>query len=448
MWLAKEAMKNPGLYCVWIAPTYRKAKIGFRYIKAMLPDCEWIKTKEGKLEIHLANGSFIAFLHGKDAEVTIEGEAVDRFVIDESGKIVEQVWHSLLTTITQTGGKGIITGTPRGHTWYRQLFKKAMTGKDPMLMGLNIPTSKSPFVKAKAIEQAKRILPKYLFMQYFEAQFVSQSTVFGDLDHMWDQTLVAPNGEIFSFANDAKKQIRSNKVKYWFHPDKNTRKGTIIHGVDLAKKQDKTVFYSTNMKGQLTGYVRFDQIPYNVSAMRLKKYVEQFFSECENIIRYDATGVGEAVGEDILEEFEDTDLDVVIEPVVFTNKSKNIMVTDTILAIEDGFHKAPPIEEIKDEFVSYELEVTKHGNVTFSAPDGEHDDIVSAAIMSVGYAHVQYKTNQGEQALADAVGIKQDEIDTDLLAAYADVITNEKEHDDFFGTEANEEDFDFDEETA
>ena len=29
MWLLKEALVNPGLYCVWIGPTYLKCKIGY-----------------------------------------------------------------------------------------------------------------------------------------------------------------------------------------------------------------------------------------------------------------------------------------------------------------------------------------------------------------------------------------------------------------------------------
>ena len=95
VWLTKEALVNENLYCVWIAPTYLKAKIGYRYIKAMLPEHPSIVCLDGKLEIRLGNRSFIKFLHGKDAETTVEGEAIDRFVIDESGKIKKQVWFSL-----------------------------------------------------------------------------------------------------------------------------------------------------------------------------------------------------------------------------------------------------------------------------------------------------------------------------------------------------------------
>jgi hypothetical protein len=79
IWLLKEAMVNPGLYCIWIAPTTMKAEVGYRYMKAMLPDVDSIRCIDSSLEIKLlGNRSFIKFLHGRDAETTVEGEAVVR----------------------------------------------------------------------------------------------------------------------------------------------------------------------------------------------------------------------------------------------------------------------------------------------------------------------------------------------------------------------------------
>ena len=93
--MVKEALIYQSLYLAWIAPTYLKCRIGYRYVKSMLPDLPGFRCIDGRLEIHFPNGSFIKFLHGRDAEITVEGEAVDRFVIDEAGKITRQVWHSL-----------------------------------------------------------------------------------------------------------------------------------------------------------------------------------------------------------------------------------------------------------------------------------------------------------------------------------------------------------------
>ncbi len=479
-WMATEALTNPGLFCVWIAPTYRKAKIGFRYIRAMLPDCAWVRPVEGKLEIRFGNGSVIHFLHGHDAEVTVEGEAIDRFVIDEAAKTKAQVWFSLITTITQTGGKGIITGTPRGRNWYKKVFDEAgdgatynwngdtrelscsSQGANDFYVRVTLPTECSPFVQKKNIEQAQRLLPAHLYQQYYDARFVSESTVFGDLGKMYDLSLER-NGRLMAFpgarspshADRPIKTIDTTNVRFWLHPDAKVRQGTITHGVDLAKKQDYTVFYSVNQVGQVVGYVRFRRVGYKVVSRRLRDYVTRYFAKCENVVRYDETGVGGAVGEDIGEAFDEafdqSEIDVSVTGVTFTNKLKVSMVTRMIMAIEDGWHKAPRIDTIDNEFSGYEVSVTKHGNCTYSAPDGQHDDVVSAAMLAVSHAYQAAGAEAGEAVMAEAMGLDgHDGVDSDILEAYAGVATGtiDKDDDDFFDSDEDEEGFEFDEETA
>jgi len=411
MWLGKEALINARLFCVWFAPTLAKARIGYRYLKAMLDIPGVTECLDGKMEIRFGNGSVIHFMHGRDAEVTIEGEAIDRFVIDETGKITRQVWYSLLTTITQTVGLGIVTGTPRGSGWYKDVFKMARAG-DPFFCWAQIRTEQSPYVSKHAIESNKRLLPPLLYRQYFEAAFVSSGTTFGDLSSMWDDNIIL--------------STERGKTRFWRHPNAEMINGDIFHGVDIAKKRDYTVFYSVNQTGHLVGYCRFNKLSYPVQVRRLKAYLSKYFADCENIIAFDATGIGEAFGDTIAEE----EIDATIVPVVFTNRSKAHMITRMIVAIESGFHTAPRIPEIEEEFTAYEMSLTPLGLPKFSAPTGEHDDIVSAALLAVSRA---YNSNQSEKAEKMLEQALDDKIpDEDVLAAYADVAGSTVEDDEFF----------------
>jgi hypothetical protein len=419
LWLAKEAWSNPGLYCAWIAPTYLKARIGYRYLKCLLDIPGETECVDGKLEIKFKHGSYIKFLHGKDAEITVEGENIDRFVIDESGKQSKQLWFSLFTTITQTKGLGIVTGTPRGFTWYYDEFRKAKNG-DPFYCWATLRTADSPFVDPESIQQARRLLPKHLFEQYYEAVFVSNSTVFGDLSKM------------FCVGQDV-----SNETKFWIHPDPAVRSLDTVTGWDIAKHRDYSVFFTTNIKGDVVGYARFRQVPYEIQVDRLKYYLHTYFLG-DRILRYDATGVGDAVGEMIAEK----DIDASICPVVFSNKSKQEMVNRLILASDAGFIKCPRIEQVMHEFGAYEVNVTKSGLYTYSAPDGDHDDCVSAAMLSISGAHQLAATEESEKLIEKAfTEFDLDENSEDEITETASVLSGD-DNDDFFDDEAVGESFD------
>lgn len=395
LWLAREAMVNPGLYCIWIAPTQLKAQIGYRYIKSLLPESPLIKCLDSTLEIKfLGNRSFIKFLHGRDAETTVEGEAVDRFVIDEAGKQKKQLWHSLFTTLTQTGGLGIITGTPRGFTWYYDEFRKAKLG-DPFYCWAHLKTEQSPFVKFKAVEQAKRILPPALFEQYYNAAFLGAGTTFGDISKMFDESL----------------EVKNPLTKFWIHPDPAMRALDTVTGWDIAKRRDYSIFYTVNVLGVLVGYVRMRGPAYQMQVLRLKHYMHTYFTG-ERYLRYDATGVGDAVGEMIV----DADIDASITPVTFTNKSKQEMVSRTTHAIESGWHKAPRIEQIEHEFSCFELKVSRSGLFTYSAPDGDNDDVVCAAMLAISGAYQSARLEDTEKYLAQLMeGHDEDDEEMDEL---------------------------------
>ena len=416
LWLATEAISNPNLYCIWIGPTYLKCKIGYRYIKSFCPIGNGFKCVDGLLEVRLPNGSFIKFLHGSDAEVTVEGEGVDRFVVDESGKQDKQLWYSLFTTITQTRGKGIVTGTPRGFNWYYDEFRKAKQG-DPFYTWTQLETEQSPYVKPKAIEQAKRLLPKALFDQYYRARFVSMSTVFGDISTMFDESLKVNPG-----------------CKFWIHPNGDLRKEDTVTGWDIAKHRDYSVFMTFDFSGRMLGYARFQKINYEIQVDRLKHYMHNYF-QGDRILKYDATGIGDAVGEMIA----DKDIDASITPVIFSNKSKQVMVSRATMAIECGFPKCPRIEQIEHEFGSYEVNVTKTGLFSYSAPDGEHDDCVSAGIMAISSAYQNSMAESAEKMLEELVSGSDEMEYNDGIDEFDDAAEVLSGEDDFFDEDKEEE---------
>lgn len=408
LWLVMQALCNPFFYCVWVAPTQYKARVGYRYIKAMLPDIPLIRCVDGKQEIHFANGSVIYFLHGRDAEITIEGEAIDAFVVDEAGKQSRQLWMSIFTTITQTMGRGIITGTPRGYTWYSEIFKMAKAG-DPFFCWTQLATSVSPYVLPAAIANAKRLLPKNLFDQYYRALFVSFSTVFGDLDDIWDEELLVIPGKGF-----------------WQHPDVGERLKDACTGADWAKINDYTVFTTVNSDGKLVGYCRFRGGPYPQQVQRLKRYMKRFTGDM--MLEYDKTGVGSAI-EDIIN---DADIDATINGVSFTNNTKQEMVTRCSIAISEGWLRCPRISRIEDELTALEVQLSKTGKATYGAPDGEHDDVAWSLMLAVNGAYSSARADEAEQMMEDSIAgmlAQKDQGNEDDIVDYADAAAGDEDDD-------------------
>lgn len=422
IWLLSQALANPGFYCLWIAPTLFKCRIAYRYIKAMLPELDVIKPRDGKLEIWFGNGSVIKFLHGKDAESTVEGEAVDAFVIDESGKINKQLWFSLFTTITQTEGLGIITGTPRGTGhWYYDVYRQARDG-DPFFCHATVKTVDSPFVSQKAVEQARRLLPLHLFQQYYEAIFVTESSVYGDLASVWRPDLVV------------------ERKGFWLHPDEVERSKPVVIGVDLAKRKDWTSYVAVNGDGETVGYVRFRGKPYGQQARILAKNFCRYFSNEANEVRYDRTGVGDAVGEQIAEEMDKHAPHWAVNPVIFTNQVKQDMVARNSVAIETGWWHAPMIERLQHEFAVLEVGASRTGLHTYNAPDGDHDDVHWAASLAISGAYAGTAGEAADELIEQAMSGK-------LLTSKDDEEPKEPEdHEDLSDLFGDDEEMDIDEE--
>lgn len=116
------------------------------------------------------------------------------------------------------------------------------------------------------------------------------------------------------------------------------------------------------------------------------------------------------------------------------------MVTRTTMAIESGWHKAPRIEVIEHEFGSYELKVTKSGLHSFSAADGEHDDVVSAALLAISGAFQNTMAESADRVLEQTIGDTLDG-ELDVIAAYSDVAGGDET---FFNNVDAEDDMDID----
>ena len=360
-------IKNKSIFR-WVAPIYSQAKLGLAYHRDLIPrDNSDINKSEPSITLK-SNQSKIEYRSGKNPE-ELEGEGVSGgYALDEAAKMARQVYDSAKTTVTLTRAPIVIISTPKSKNWFYSGCMEAKAemewclkkGRAPTKIFVTIPTSANPHVPRQSLKDAKRDLPERLYRQYYESEFLDDGSVFLG----FNKCVFGEPLELWG------------SVHTWIDKDR-AKKADVVIGVDWAKKNDYTVFIAMDVNAtvpKVIGYCRFQGISYIEAVKHLIDFTKKFKRVL--ILRHDRTGVGEAI-EDMLGV-----TGLPCEGIVFTNQSKNSMVTQLMLTFERKEIFIPFITELLTELDSYEIETTTHGNVRYQAATGFHDDIVCALMLA------------------------------------------------------------------
>lgn len=174
--IAKVA-RHPDKLVWYIAPTYRMCRqIMWKKLKKKLLSLNWVeKVNESDLSLLLKNGSEIC-LRSADNPDSLRGVGLSMVVLDEAADMDPEVWYEVIRpTLSDTGGKALILGTPKGmKNHLKDLYDMSKTDPDnwasfqfTTLDGGNVPESE--------IIAAKRDLDERTFRQEYMATFEQYS---------------------------------------------------------------------------------------------------------------------------------------------------------------------------------------------------------------------------------------------------------------------------------
>lgn len=360
--------KRP-IQILWGAPYYENAAVGFKYILKLLHPELRLKNSSALTITTPHNGSVVSFRGlNKDPE-SVEGEAFDYVIIDECSKVVPQAINSVRTTTTATRGPIDLVSTPRGKGWFFEYFKRGLDSNQKDYISNTYPTWDNPLIAREEIEIARRQMPDRLFRQYYGAEFLDDGSVFvGYHDLIYTDVL----------------HFQNKDRQSWIIEDSLNRK--VVLGVDWAKKTDYTVFTAIDYLAtpkRVVGFQRFKDVSY-ISAVKLLFQFSKRFKDI-TLIRHDKTGVGETLDELL------SRTSLPFEGVTFTQDRKSDLVLELILGIEKKEVEIPFWKELLEELENYEVEVSKLGKMSYSAPSGQHDDIVTSLALS-WFTAVEYST--------------------------------------------------------
>lgn len=339
LWLVQQADNDPGSPCLWVDTKQGNIdKYVDRYFNPLLrkmnlwDKCEYNQQKK-ILKLH--NGSYIDFGSAERPEM-MEGFGYKYAVLNEAGIIFKKrsLWENTLYPMIKHAKVRAI-GTPKGKNHFESLYRQYKS--------YSFSAYDSPFWTPEEIAAAKLTMTQEAFRQEMLAEFIDGAgAVFRNI-------ALNISGELLDGPVEGRRYALAS---------------------DIAKHQDFTVILVGDLETQQVVYhERFNQIDWGLQKSRIAN-VYRKFNCAKGII--DATGVGDAVFDDLKNDGLD------LEGFKFTSTTKQELVSNLSVAMDNSTIHYPRIETLIDELEMYAYEQRANGQFSYSAPEGFHDDEVMA----------------------------------------------------------------------
>jgi len=360
--ISKTRKKNQMLW--WVAPTYKIVKRGYDEVLRQLPDGVLAKAAPPSSNfdagrsviLHFTNGTKMEFYSAERPEGML-GAAVDFAVLDEAAIMKPHIWNQIISpTLIDHEGGALMISTPRGRNWFYKAWLKGQDSAEKLWASWTFTTQDNPTLPPGEADRMAEDMPQMEADQEIYAKWLAAgSSVFLlDYDRLQDAAI-----------------LRDGLI------DGYPPKGHVVLGIDLARTNDYTVIYGARMADRKNCYFeRMRGVAWEEQRRRIKRAVR-------TCMRNGASGVTLIVdegnaGDVIVEDLEEAGYDVV--GINFTTHKAN-MVRLLANDLERGraFVLNEPVGLV--EFEAYMMDVTPGGRYTYSAPEGEHDDIVSAKML-------------------------------------------------------------------
>jgi hypothetical protein len=166
-----------------VSPSLRQSSENFRKVSNAL---DYLTPKpeldeENKLTLQFSNGSRIISLPG--SQKTVRGfTAPDLIFIDEASEAADELFTALFPMFTSNpAGRLILASTPKGQ---RGFFFRLWSEGGPEWWKIMKKASENPRLDPAILEEARRNLPEWEYMQEYECAFVSDEFALFDEDRI------------------------------------------------------------------------------------------------------------------------------------------------------------------------------------------------------------------------------------------------------------------------
>ena len=336
---------------LWVDALYtnidRYVERYFIPVLRQLPPQHW-KWRQQKKELSIFDRKLD--LRSADRPELIEGFAYKLIVLNEAGIILkdEYLWENAIRPmIMDFDPDQLIGGTPKGRNMFFDLKVKAEDDKDPRYKNweyFHRTSYDNPYIQKEVIDELVGDMPEHVRDQEIFALFLEDSA---------------------SVFRNVKNCIGSKRAKSI--PDKS-----YFIGIDLAKHVDFTVITVLDGDGNQVYFNRLNKLDWTYQ----KKLIVEIAESYAGYVCMDATGIGDPIFDDLANEGLD------IQGYKFTNASKKPLVESLMIAFEKEQIKILDEPVQLNELQIFGYEISPSGVLTYSAPEGKHDDCVYALALA------------------------------------------------------------------
>lgn len=366
----------------WVAPTYKVVKRGYAEVIKQLPD--GVLAHEPPPETHFdagrpivlrfKNGTRMEFYSAERPEGML-GAAVDFCVLDEAAIMRGHIWNQIVSpTLIDHKGGALMISTPRGRNWFYDVWLKGQDREQTEWDSWTFTTQDNPTLPEGEADRMAADMPRMEADQEIYAKWLAAGSQVFILDESAIQRdVVYDNGMV--------EGVEIN--------------GPVFLGIDLARTNDWTVLY-----GEVEGtrrncyFERMNSVSWSEQRRRIKRAVRRLMKNgAEHVtLMVDEGNAGSVIVEDL----EEAGFDVI--GVNFTTHKSNMV---RLLANDLERNHAFVLDELISEFENYSMTMSAAGRIQYAAPEGQHDDVVSAKMLAhwgcvnEGYADVRMVTPAG-----------------------------------------------------
>ncbi len=343
---------------IWVvAPNYYLTNIVFdqviQFMYKLVPsDGIKLRTKPFP-EMKLNNGTIIEG-RSADAKEGLLGRSTNLVVIDEAARVDENIWSQYIKPTThEHNGRVIYISTPIGINWFYDKFLDLKKSKSAYsFSSLDNPYFPSPSMTEEERQEEwntiQRTTPEVKFRQEYKSEFLTEGgLVFRGIHDIIDDTLEDP-----------------------------IPGASYIVGVDIARHEDFTALCVMDRAKKKVVYLdRFREMEFHYQREKILGLAKKY-NNAKIII--DSTGMGDSVASELKRHA------FVEEYPLYSQKAKQQLIDKLIIFISEKVIKIPQNEALINELLRYEVKTSQRDNMyKYSAPKGEHDDLVIALALAV-----------------------------------------------------------------